>query len=74
MIVCSLHGFLFGTLWAPYQAFISHLSFNTMLVWIAGGFSFDVMQGVSNFFLGALIVPLAYELSKLEENFKRKLM
>ena len=36
-VVCSLHGFCFGVLYAPAQALLFGLSFKGMLAWIAAG-------------------------------------
>lgn len=59
MLVCSAHGFLFGTLYAPVQAILFGLSFKGMIAWIIAGFPFDCIQGISNFFVGILIIPIA---------------
>ncbi|MBQ6845889.1 MAG: hypothetical protein IJO61_02040, partial [Oscillospiraceae bacterium] len=67
MVVCSLHGFLFGILYAPAQALMFGLSFGEMLLWIAAGAVFDTVHGVSNFFCGALVVPIAEVLKKLSK-------
>ena len=66
MIVNALHGFLYGTLYAPAQAVLFGLSFDGMVAWIIAGFPFDFIHGVSNFFCGMLIVPIAALLLKLE--------
>lgn len=66
MIVCSLHGFLYGILYAPVQAIMFGLNFEQTLAWIASGFPFDVIHGISNFFCGMLIVPIASVLKMLE--------
>lgn len=58
MVVCALHGFLFGVIYAPSQALLFGLDFNGMLTWIAAGFPFDVIHGISNFFCGILICPI----------------
>ena len=58
MLVCSAHGFLFGVLYAPFQAIIYGLNFEGTLAWIASGLPFDIIHGVSNFFCGALIIPI----------------
>ena len=58
MIVCAMHGFLFGTLYAPAQALLYGLSFKAMTAWIVAGLPFDFIHGVSNFFCGILIVPI----------------
>ncbi|MGN0614224.1 MAG: hypothetical protein ACI4JB_10050 [Porcipelethomonas sp.] len=70
MIVCSLHGFLFGTLYAPAQALMFGLNFKQMLAWIAAGLPYDCIHGVSNFFCGILIVPISAALKKAEKSFK----
>ena len=58
MVVCSLHGFLYGTIYAPFQALAFGLDFNGMIAWIVTGLPFDIIHGISNFFCGILIVPL----------------
>ncbi len=58
MVVCAAHGFLFGTLYAPVQAIMFGLSLEGMLAWIAAGLPWDFLHGVSNFFCGALIMPI----------------
>ena len=68
MAVNACHGFLFGILYAPAQALLYGLSFNGMLAWIAAGFSFDIIHGISNFICGILIVPMVYLLRKLENS------
>lgn len=57
MCVSALHGFLFGVLYAPFQALMYGLSFEGMLSWIAYGLSYDVTHGISNFCFGILILP-----------------
>lgn len=58
MIVCALHGFLFGTLYAPAQAVLYGLSFDGMIAWIIAGLPWDFVHGISNFFCGMLIMPI----------------
>ena len=67
MVVCALHGFLFGTLYAPAQALLYGLSFQGMIAWIIAGLPWDCIHGVSNFFCGALIVPLAAVMKNAEK-------
>ena len=57
MAVCALHGFLYGTLYAPVQALLFGLSFKGMIAWIIAGIPFDVIHGISNFFCAILILP-----------------
>ncbi len=64
-VVCSLHGFAFGTLYAPVQAIMFGLDFQGMIAWIVAGLPWDVIHGVSNFALGLLIYPLSRLLSRL---------
>ena len=56
--VAGAHGFLFGILYSPVQALFFGLSFKGTLAWIAAGFPFDAIHGVSNIISGLLIVPL----------------
>lgn len=58
MLVCSLHGFLYGTLYAPAQALMFGYDLKMTLAWISTGLVFDMIHGVSNFVCGVLIVPL----------------
>ena len=58
MTVCSLHGFLYGTFYSVFQAFVYGLDFKGTIAWIVSGIPFDIMHGVSNFALGILILPL----------------
>ncbi len=67
MVVCSLHGFAFGTLYAPAQALLFGLDFERMIAWIIAGLPYDFIHGVSNFFCGLLIVPIINLLTKLEK-------
>ena len=66
MIVCAMHGFLFGTLYAPAQAILFGLSFKGMIAWIIAGLPWDAVHGISNFCAGILIVPLVTVIRKLE--------
>lgn len=68
MSVCAAHGFLFGTMYAPLQAFIYGLNFQGMLAWIAAGLPWDFIHGVSNFFCGILIVPVISALRLAERH------
>lgn len=68
MVVNACHGFLFGILYAPAHAIMFGLSFKGMLAWIAAGFPFDLIHGISNFFCGILILPLVSLIRKLEGN------
>ena len=71
MAVCSLHGFLYGVLYAPTQALLFGLDFRGMLAWIAAGLPFDLIHGVSNFCAGALILPIVSALQTAERSLQR---
>lgn len=58
MAVCSAHGFLYGTLYAPAQAILFGLNFKGMIAWIIAGLPWDCVHGVSNLVCGILIVPM----------------
>ena len=58
MIVSACHGFLYGTLYAPYQAVVFGLNFQGMVAWIIAGLPWDAVHGIGNFFAGILIVPM----------------
>ena len=66
VVLCALHGFLYGTLYAPAQAIMFGLSFEGMIAWIISGLPFDAIHGVSNFFTGFLILPLCKLLERVE--------
>jgi len=66
MLLCALHGLTFGAAYAPVQALVFGLSFKATLAWIAAGLWFDVAHGAGNFAAGALVLPLAGLLKRLE--------
>ena len=57
-LVACLYGLLFGVLYAPGQALVAGYTFEQMLAWIASGFVFDIIHGISNLVIGFLSVPL----------------
>ena len=71
MAIGGLHGILFGTLYAPFQALAFGLTFEKTLLWIASGLPFDVIHCVGNVILGVLIVPLVSTLRRLEGRISR---
>lgn len=66
--VCSLHGLLFGTLYAPFQALAFGLDWDAIIAWIIAGLPFDVIHAISNALVGILIVPISSLLIKLDKN------
>ena len=67
MCLCSAHGFLYGTLYAPSQALFFSLNFKQTIAWIAAGLPWDAVHGVSNFFCGLLICPFISVLTRCEK-------
>ena len=67
IILCSLHGFLYGVLYAPAQALIFGLNFKQTIAWVIAGLPFDAIHGVSNLLCGFLITPIVYVLKRLEK-------
>ena len=70
MGVCGLHGFLYGTLYAPFQAIAFGLSFKGMIAWIIAGLPWDAIHGVGNIVGGTLIVPIIKTLRTAEKSLK----
>ncbi|MBQ8605872.1 MAG: hypothetical protein IJ408_03975 [Clostridia bacterium] len=69
IVICSLHGFLYGTLYAPAHAIIMNLDFKQTLAWISVGFPWDVVHGVSNAVVGALLIrPIVKILKRIDKN------
>ena len=66
-VICSLHGFLFGILYAPAQALMFGLNLKQTVAWVIAGFPYDMIHGFSNLGLGLLAVPLAELLKKLSK-------
>ena len=64
-VVCSLHGFAYGTLYAPAQALMFGFDFEQTVAWIVAGIPFDLIHGVSNFAVGFLVLPLSQALKRL---------
>jgi energy-coupling factor transport system substrate-specific component len=65
-VVCGMHGFLYGTLYAPCQALMFGLDFKGMITWIIAGLPFDIIHGANNLILGLLIVPIITVLSRAD--------
>lgn len=65
-LVCGLHGICFGILYAPGQALLFGYTWEQMLIWIANGFPYDLIHGVSNFCFGMLVLPLSVLFRKFQ--------
>lgn len=68
MLVCGLHGLLYGTLYAPFQAIAFGLNFDGMVAWILAGLPYDMIHGISNLLCGVLIMPIVAALRLAERN------
>ena len=68
-VVCGLHGFLYGTLYAPAQAIFFGFDFNQAIAWIIAGIPFDILHGIGNIIFGCFIYPLAQIIIKVMKRF-----
>lgn len=66
IIVCGLHGLLFGTLYAPAQTLMFGLNFEQMVAWIVAGLPYDVIHMCGNLLAGVLILPIVKILKIVE--------
>lgn len=64
MVVSALFGFLYGTMYAPFQALAFGLNFDGMITWIIAGLPWDITHGISNFFVAILTIPVIKALEK----------
>ena len=66
-IVCSLHGFLYGILYAPAQILIFHLNKENAILWILNGIPYDILHGISNLIMGTMVLPLLVALRRFTD-------
>lgn len=64
ILAAGLHGFFYGTLYAPAQAILFGMNFRGTVAWIVSGIPFDLIHGTSNLICGTLIYPLVKVLRK----------
>ncbi len=64
-LVCALHGFLFGILYAPAEAILYGMSFEQTVAWLITGIPYDIVHTVGNFIAGLLILPMYDVLARL---------
>lgn len=69
-MVCGIHGFAFGTLYAPAQALIFGFNFEQTVAWIIAGLPWDVVHGIGNLCVGMLILPLSELFSWLMKKYR----
>ncbi|MCL2078289.1 MAG: hypothetical protein FWH17_00435 [Oscillospiraceae bacterium] len=66
IVLCGLHGLLFGTMYAPAQALMFGLNFEATIAWIIAGLPFDIIHAAHNAAAAALVIPLLSLLEKLD--------
>lgn len=66
MLICGLHGLLYGTLYAPVQALLFGFNLESTLAWIIAGLPWDITHAIGNFVGGLLIVPIISVLNTAE--------
>ena len=66
IVLCGLHGFLYGTLYAPAQALLMGFDFKMTIAWIINGLPFDLIHGASNLVCGILILPIIKALKRAD--------
>ena len=71
-VVCSLHGFLYGVIYAPAQALMFGLDFKGMVAWIVAGFPFDITHGISNFIGCLILITPIISILKIAEKTAKK--
>ncbi len=64
MVVSGLFGLLYGVLYAPAQALLFGYNLDKTLAWIASGFYFDIVHGISNFLVASLTPALVTVLKR----------
>lgn len=67
MLIPGLHGLLFGVFYAPVYAIFTGFGWDRIWMWIVAGLPFDIVHAVSNFALGALVIPIVTLLRKFEK-------
>ena len=70
MIVCGLHGLLYGALYAPVQALLFGFNIESTIAWIIAGLPWDIAHAIGNFIGGLLILPIISVLKAAEKNSK----
>jgi len=67
MLACGLQGLAFGAMMAPVMAWSMRMGLKGMLAWIVAGLPFNTVHAINNIAFGALILPLADLLRKMEK-------
>ncbi len=65
LLIAVSHGFLYGTLYAPFQALSFGLNFKATIAWIITGLPWDFAHGMYNGLAAILVLPLVKLLKKI---------
>ena len=72
VVVCALHGYLFGILYAPSQVLLFFDGdFSRMIPWLIKGIPADITHGTSNLILGTLFILPAVKILKLTNKYAK---
>ncbi len=71
MVVSGLFGLLYGVLYAPAQALLFGYNLEKTIAWIAAGFYFDIIHGISNFLVASLVPALVTVLKRGVRSIKQ---
>ena len=64
-LVCAMHGLLYGTLYAPFQALCMGMNFKSTIAWIVAGLPWDGVHALGNLVFGTMIVPFTRLFARL---------
>lgn len=65
-VICTLFGLAFGTLYAPFQAFVLlDGDFERTFAWVLSGLPADALHAAGNFAMSFLIIPLSDLIKKI---------
>ena len=67
MIICALHGFAFGVLYAPFQMLAFSFTPEMTVKWVIAGLPFDFIHGSFNFVAATLVLPVSKALALVEQ-------
>ena len=70
--VGALFGLSFGVLYAPSQALLFGLNFKQTLLWIAAGFTWDLIHAAGNAVFSTLVIPISEALFPVLKRAKIK--
>ena len=56
--IAALHGLLYGTMYAPFQAILFGLNFKSTIAWIVAGIPWDILHAVGNTCAATITIPV----------------